>query len=135
MDSFETRSFFISCQGKLDAKRSFYFLDERFLVVRFLVDPFFVPPFLELRFFDPFFDPFFDGTLPPASRASDRPMAIACFLLVTFLPEPLFNVPRLRSRIAFSTFSPAFFPYLAIRVTSQDRFNQRVSAVVPLDHP
>jgi hypothetical protein len=38
-------------------------------------------------------------------------MAIACFLLVTFFPLPLFSVPRLRLRIAdrpstrFSTFS------------------------------
>lgn len=53
------------------------------------------------------------GTFPPAFRASDNPMAIACFLLVTFLPElPLFNVPFFRSCIAFSTFSPAFFSVL-----------------------
>ena len=65
-------------------------------------------------FFDDEADAFF-GTLPPALRASDKPMAIACFLLVTFLPEPpLFSVPRLRSCIAFSTFSDAFLPYFAI---------------------
>jgi len=58
-------------------------------------------------------DDLFFGTLPPARRASDNPIAIACFLLVTFLPEPLFSVPRLRSRIVFSTFSDAFAPYLA----------------------
>ena len=35
---------------------------------------------------------FFFGTLPPAFRASDNPMAMACFLLVTFLPlRPLFS--------------------------------------------
>ena len=34
---------------------------------------------------------FFFGTLPPALRACDRPIAIACFLLVTFFPEPLFK--------------------------------------------
>jgi len=56
---------------------------------------------------------FFFGTLPPAFRASDNPIAIACFLLVTFLPDPLFSVPFFRSCIAFSTFSEAFFPYLA----------------------
>ncbi len=56
---------------------------------------------------------FLAGTLPPARRASDSPIAIACFLLVTFLPDPLFSVPRLRSRIVFSTFSDAFAPYLA----------------------
>lgn len=57
---------------------------------------------------------FLRGTFAPASRACESPIAIACFLLVTFLPErPLFNVPFFRSCIAFSTFSPAFFPYLA----------------------
>jgi hypothetical protein len=69
--------------------------------------------FLPLDFLAP---DFLLGTLPPALRASDKPIAIACFLLVTFLPDPLFNVPRLRSRIVFSTFSDAFFPYLAIHV-------------------
>ena len=45
------------------------------------------PPYF---FFDDFFFPaFFFGTLPPAFRASDNPIAIACFLLVTFLPERL----------------------------------------------
>jgi len=55
------------------------------------------------------------GTLPPARRAWERPIAIACLRLVTFFPErPLRSVPRLRSCIAFSTFSDAFFPYLAM---------------------
>src|SRR6266404_3769736 len=58
---------------------------------------------------------FFFGTFPPSLRASDSPMAIACFLLVTFLPDlPLFRVPSLRSCIAFLTFFCAFLPYLAI---------------------
>ena len=57
---------------------------------------------------------FFFGTLPPAFLASDSPIAIACFLLVTFLPEPLLSVPCFFSCIAFSTLSEAFFPYLAI---------------------
>ena len=100
-----------------------YFFDERVLLDRFFVDPFLVERFFVDRFFEarfepflePFFDPFFAGTLPPSSRASARPIAIACFLLVTFLPErPLFSVPRFRSRMACSTFSPAFFPYLGI---------------------
>src|SRR5260221_408244 len=53
------------------------------------------------------------GTLPPALRASDRPIAIACLRLVTFLPErPLFKVPCLRSCIARFTFCCAFLPYL-----------------------
>jgi hypothetical protein len=73
--------------------------------------------FFEDFFFEDFFfeeDFFFRGTLPPAFRASDSPIAIACFLLVTFFPEPLFKVPFLRSCIAFSTFSDAFFPYFAM---------------------
>jgi len=62
-----------------------------------------------------FFLAFLRGTFPPARRASDSPIAIACFRLVTFFPErPLLNVPRLRSRIALLTFCDAFFPYLAI---------------------
>src|SRR5437763_13059919 len=77
-------------------------------------------PFAHLFFDDFFFEDFFFedfifGTLPPSFRASDNPIAIACFLLVTFLPDsPLFNVPSLRSCIAFLTFFCAFLPYLAI---------------------
>ena len=45
-------------------------------------------------------------------RASDSPIAIACLRLVTFLPDrPLRSVPRLRSRITFSTFFDAFLLY------------------------
>src|SRR5262249_28023632 len=56
------------------------------------------------------------GTFPPSRRASERPIAIACFRLVTFLPErPERSLPRSISRIALSTFFPANFPYLAIR--------------------
>mgnify|MGYP001187790905 CR=1 FL=1 len=52
------------------------------------------------------------GTLPPARRAWDSPIAMACFRLVTFLPEPpLRSVPRFRSCMAFSTFSAALSPY------------------------
>ena len=61
-----------------------------------------------------FEEPFFGGgTLPPARRASDSPIAIACLRPVTFLPDlPLFRVPALSSRITFATFSDAFLPYL-----------------------
>src|SRR6185436_5473909 len=52
------------------------------------------------------------GTLPPARRASERPIAIACLRLVTFLPErPLRSVPRLRSCIARLTLLCAFLLY------------------------
>jgi len=58
---------------------------------------------------------FLAGTLPPARRASESPMAIACLRLFTFFPEPpLRSVSCLRSCIAFSTFDCAFFPYRAI---------------------
>jgi hypothetical protein len=83
-------------------------------------------------FFDDFFldEDFFFGTLPPAFRASDNPIAIACFLLVTFFPErPLLSVPFFRSCIAFSTFSCAFLPYLAI-ITFSFRWSRLQSAVV-----
>jgi len=60
-------------------------------------------------------DDVFDGTFPPARRASESPIAIACFRLFTFFPErPLLSVPFFRSCIAFSTFCDAFLPYLAI---------------------
>jgi hypothetical protein len=58
---------------------------------------------------------FLRGTLPPARRASDNPIAMACLRLVTFLPDrPLLSVPRFRSCMAFSTFREAFLPYFAI---------------------
>jgi hypothetical protein len=61
---------------------------------------------------------FLAGTFAPDSRASDNPIAIACFRLVTRLPErPLFSVPRLRSCMARSTFSDAFLPYFAIVIS------------------
>src|SRR5690349_873362 len=60
-----------------------------------------------------FFDDFrLRGTFAPALRASDSPIAIACFRLFTFLPErPLLSVPSLRSCIARLTLLDAFFPY------------------------
>jgi hypothetical protein len=54
------------------------------------------------------------GTFAPFSRASLSPMAIACFRLVTFLPDPLSSVPRFLRRIADSTFFDADLPYLAM---------------------
>jgi len=73
---------------------------------------FFDELFLEEDLLD---DDFLDGTFAPARRASDSPIAIACLRLFTFLPErPLLSFPFFRSCIALSTFSDAFFPYLAI---------------------
>jgi hypothetical protein len=61
-----------------------------------------------------------DGTFAPFSRASLNPIAIACFRLLTFLPDPLFNEPFLRRRIADSTFFDADLPYLAILTSLTD---------------
>jgi hypothetical protein len=55
---------------------------------------------------------FFFGTFLPALRACDRPIAIACFLLFTFLPLPLFKVPFFRSCIVFLTLRDAALEYL-----------------------
>jgi len=89
---------FVSC-------RSF---DQDFLVFRDF--------FLGLLFWEVFlvlFFAFLAGTFLPALRASERPMAIACFRLLTFLPErPLFNVPFFVLRTARATFFDAAFEYL-----------------------
>jgi len=59
-----------------------------------------------------FFAVFLAGTFAPDLRASDNPMAIACFRLVTFFPlRPLRSVPRLLSRITRATFLLAFGLY------------------------
>jgi hypothetical protein len=64
------------------------------------------PSYFRLR---PLF--FFLGTLAPERRASDKPIAIACFLLFTrFFERPLRSVPALRSCIARFTFFDAFLP-------------------------
>jgi hypothetical protein len=50
--------------------------------------------FFDLRFFAVFFFAARFGTFFPSRRASESPIAIACFRLFTFLPErPLFSVP------------------------------------------
>src|SRR3984957_19723087 len=57
------------------------------------------------------------GTFLPALRASDKPIAIACFRLVTFLPlRPLFNVPFFISRISVSTFLLAEGLYFRVKL-------------------
>ena len=80
-----------------------------------------------------FFLDFFRGTFPPARRASDRPIAIACFRLVTFLPDrPLFKVPFFRSCIAFLTFADALAPYLAIKFLLSNLANPAVAEALEL---
>src|ERR1700719_3303568 len=56
---------------------------------------------------------FFRGTLAPFFRASESPIAIACFLLVTrppFPPLPDLSVPRFLRCIALFTVFPASLP-------------------------
>jgi uncharacterized protein (DUF1810 family) len=55
------------------------------------------------------------GTFAPFSRASLRPIAIACLRLFTFRPEPLVSVPFFLRRIADRTDFDAPRPYFAIR--------------------
>jgi hypothetical protein len=72
------------------------------------------------RFAFRFFAPLrFFGTLAPAARASESPIAIACLRLLTLRPErPLLNLPDLRSRIARPTLLDAFFEYLRAMIIS-----------------
>jgi hypothetical protein len=80
---------------------------------------FFFVAFLAVRlvafltdFFTVFFFPAFLGTFFPAARASDKPIAMACFRLVTFFfDRPLFSVPALRFFTARSTFAEAALEY------------------------
>ncbi len=105
-----------------------FFVVTRF--VGFFVVARFVGFFVVARFFAGFFADFFAdffaadffaGTFPPARRASESPMAIACLRLVTFLPDlPLRNVPVFRSCITFLTFDCAFAPYFAMFSSSVD---------------
>jgi len=60
---------------------------------------------------------FFFGTFAPFFRASDKPIAMACFLLLTvppFPPLPDLRVPLFFRFIALLTLLPAALPYLAI---------------------
>src|SRR5437867_10633041 len=57
------------------------------------------------------------GTLAPSFLASDKPMAIACLGLVTFLPLlPLRSSPLFISCIFSSTSFCDYFDYLAIKI-------------------
>src|SRR4051812_38537813 len=57
---------------------------------------------------------FLRGTFAPFLRASESPIAIACFRLFTvppLPPGPDFNVPRFFLRMALFTVLPAALPY------------------------
>jgi hypothetical protein len=70
-----------------------------------------VAAFLGDAFLADFFGAFF-----PSLRASLRPIAIACLRDVTFLPEPVFNLPRFISCMFSFTFLPAALEYFAMIV-------------------
>jgi hypothetical protein len=60
---------------------------------------------------------FLPGTFAPFLRASERPIAIACFRLLTvppFPPRPDFSVPFFFRCIALFTLLPAAFPYFRL---------------------
>lgn len=60
---------------------------------------------------------FFGGTFAPFLRASERPIAMACFLLFTRPPFPLLperKVPRFFRCIALLTLLEAAFPYFGM---------------------
>jgi hypothetical protein len=86
------------------------FLAVVFRAVDFRADDFFADDFLA----EDFFADDCGGTFAPSSRASERPIAIACFWLVTRPPCPAlprFNVPVLRRCIALFTLLDAARPY------------------------
>jgi hypothetical protein len=63
------------------------------------------------------------GTFFPDFRASESPIAIACFGLVTFLPlRPLFSLPRFISCISVSTFLLADGLYFRVELFFADVF-------------
>lgn len=89
------------------------FLAEDRFDVDFFPDDLFAEDFLADAFLPEDFLGF-GGTFAPFFRASDRPMAIACSRLFTCPPLPpllRLSVPRLRRRMALSTFLLAERPY------------------------
>jgi hypothetical protein len=55
------------------------------------------------------------GTFLPAFLALERPIAIACFLLLTVLPlRPLFSLPFFIALISVSTLFPAEGEYFRV---------------------
>ncbi|WP_158085157.1 hypothetical protein [Niastella vici] len=89
-----------------------------FLVVLFLPEDLVaVVLFLAVLFFFADFFFFGAGTLAPFFLASDKPMAIACLRLFTFLPLlPLVKVPFFLRCMALFTDFCDFFEYLAITI-------------------
>jgi hypothetical protein len=73
-----------------------------------------LPRYTTYLFFDVRFDAPRFGTFAPFDRASLKPIATACFRLVTLPPDPLRSVPFFFRLIADSTALLAPFPYFAI---------------------
>jgi hypothetical protein len=95
---------------RLFALREVFFFVVRF--ADFLLAVFFFVVFFLAAFF-------LGGTFLPSLRASDKPIAIACFRLFTVLPDlPLFKVPALRLRIARPTFADALREYFRAMISS-----------------
>lgn len=88
-----------------------FLADERFVPLFFDDERFDEDFFEDERFDEDFFDVRLRGTFAPDSRASLRPIAMACSRLFTLRPEPLFSVPFLRLCIARFTDFPAALPY------------------------
>jgi hypothetical protein len=87
-------------------------------------------------FFRPPPDFRFDGTLAPFFRASESPIAIACFRLFTLPPLPplpLLSVPFLRFFIARSTLLLAAFPYFLVLFLAPFFFRVAMSVHPQLD--
>jgi hypothetical protein len=58
-----------------------------------------------------------EGTFAPDFRASERPIAIACLRLFTFLPDfPDLSFPCFISCIARPTLDETFLPYFRVLV-------------------
>ncbi len=90
-----------------------------------------------------FFDEdFLRGTLAPAFRAWDNPIAIACFLLVTFLPErPLLRVllPFLHRlfdflRCLLAVLGHGFFSFEFLASPSAPRIRQPSAVASHISH-
>jgi hypothetical protein len=82
-----------------------------FFGAAFLPAVFLLPVFFAEAFFFAALPSGGGGIFAPLSRASDNPIAIACFGFVTLAPLPLFSLPSLNAFISRSTDFDAAGPY------------------------
>jgi len=82
------------------------------------------------------YEAFLRGTLAPFFRASERPIAMACFRLFTrppLPPLPDLSVPRFFRRMALATILLAAFPYLReLELLRDPDFLAAVMQILPL---